>query len=201
MKRSKEKIGIRTTEMSEERVAQKRVQKVIAVLLILSLTACQKAWHGQDGKPGDAYLALTWAEAEPAYIDAGTGAIPPVFYWGEYYYVRPGDYTLYYEGSVWAGMGWAHYAWEVSYEIWVIPGEKGDWYYHGANGPDQFFTIECNPFGPYIGSSYKSGQLTEGIDLVEDSGEEITILKKMEGMEMKVTYRKSKDKKMPAEKL
>lgn len=190
MKRSKEKIGIRTKRMGEEEVAQKKVQKVIAVLIILSLTACEKAWHGQDGQPGDAYLALTWAEAEPSYIDAGTGAIPPVFYWGDYYKARPGSYTMYYEGSVWMGMGWANYAWEVMYEIWEIPGENGDWYYNGANGPDQYFTIECNPFGPYIGSSYKSGELAEGFELIEAAENEISVKKKAEGFEMTITYYK-----------
>ena len=195
MKRRKAKIGTMTEKAGEVRVTRKKVEKLIAVLLILSVTACQKnAWHGSDGMPGDAFLALTWQESEPTYIDAGTGAIPPVFYWGDYYQIRPGDYNLYYEGSVWAGMSWANYAWEVFYEIWEVPGEKGDWYYNGANGPDNYFTIECNPFGPYIGSTYKSGELAEGYELIEESDSTITIKVQKEGQEMIVTYKRVEKK-------
>lgn len=188
MKRSEIKIGIWTEKLSEEEVARKKVQKIVAVLLFLSLTACEKAWHGQDGAPGDAFLALTWQEAEPTYIDAGTGAIPPVFYWGEYYKVRPGIYNLYYEGDIWLGSGWARFAWEITYEIWVMPGERGDWYYNGANGPDNFFTIECNPYGPYVGSTYKQTLIDGQDDEPYGVEDEIVISQKKEGWEMKVTY-------------
>ena len=190
MKRSKEKIGIRTEKMREEAVPQKKVQKVIIVLLILSLTACEKAWHGRDGRPGDAYLALTWYESEPTYIDAGTNAIPPVFYWGDYYKIQPGYYSFYYEGSVWAGMSWAYYGWEVDYEINEIPGEGGDWYYHGADGPDNFFTIECSPYGPYISGAYKSMAISEKYELLEENESMIKVKQKADGVSMVVTYRR-----------
>lgn len=173
---------------SEETVAPAKVRKVIAVLLILSLTACEKAWHGRDGRPGDAFLALTWQEVEPSYLDAGTSAIPPLFIWGEYYKIRPGDYSLYYEGTVWTGMAWARYSWEVFYEIWEVPGESGDWYYNGIDGPDNFFTIGCNPFGPFIGSSYKSTSLSEDYKLISAGDKEIVVTQIKDGMEIRVTY-------------
>ncbi|MCF8367704.1 MAG: hypothetical protein K9G76_01585 [Bacteroidales bacterium] len=190
MKRTKEKIGIRTKEMSEATVPQTNVQKIVFVLLILSLTACEKAWYGSDGRPGDAYLALTWYEAEPEYLDAGTSAIPPVFYWDEYYRIQPGYYNLYYEGSVWAGLGWAYYGWDVDYEIYEIAGERGDWYYNGGDGPDNFFIIECNPYGPYVGSSYKSKALDEKYTLLEEDDSTIKVQVKADGIGMTITYKK-----------
>lgn len=190
MKRSKEKIGIRTKKLNTDIGLQQNVQKVIAVLLFLSLSACEKAWHGHDGRVGDAFIALTWQEEEPSYLDAGTSSIPPVFYWGEYYKIRPGNYSLYYEGSVRLGNAWADYAWEVFYEIWEIPGEKGDWYYNGADGPDNFFTIECNPFGPYVGNSYKNGEVPVGYEIIEECEDELIVKQKKEGLEMIITYKK-----------
>ena len=190
MKRSKEKIGIRTEKMGEEEVTRKKVQKVIAVLLILSLTACEKAWYGSDGRPGHSFVSLTWQIVEPSYIDAGTHAIPPRFYWGDYYQIQPGFYNLYYEGNVWTGQTWANYAWEVTYEIYEVPGERGDWYYHGTDGPDNFFTLECSPYGPYIGSNYKSKEINETYDILEDNDQEITVRQKADGISMKVRYKK-----------
>ncbi len=191
MKRFDKKIGIRIEKKSEEEVARTRIQKVIAVLLILSLTACEKAWYGRDGRPGNAYLSLTWQVDEPDYIDAGTGAIPSVFYWGDYYRINPGYYDLYYEGRVWTGMYWASYAWEVTYEIWENPGERGDWYYNGSNGPDNYFSIECNPYGPYIGSSYKSAEIDPKYTVSETSENLITIIQKGDGVDLKITYTKT----------
>ncbi len=194
MKRFDKKIGKRIAKKSEEEVARTRVQKVIAVLLILSLTACEKAWYGRDGRPGDAYLALTWQVTEPDYIDAGTGAIPRVFYWGDYYRINPGYYDLYYEGSYWTGMYWATYAWDVTYEIWEVSGEKGDWYYNGSDGPDNYFTIECNPYGPYFGGSYKSAEIDKKYEVVEETPNMIVVKQKGEGVEMKITYTKAEPK-------
>ena len=191
MKKSKVKIGVRTEKMGEEKAASKKVQKIIAVLLILSLTACEKAWYGRDGQPGDSYVALTWQTIEPTYLDAGTYAIPTHFYWGEYYLIQPGFYNLYYEGSIWTGQAWARYAWEVTYEIFEVPGERGDWYYNGARGPNNFFTIECSPYGPYVGSSYKSAVIAKGSEILEENEEGIIIKQKGDGVSMKVSYKKT----------
>lgn len=186
MKRFAEKIGIKR----ENAFIKPGVTLVFLASLSLILSSCEKPWHGRDGRTGDAFLALTWQVEPPAWIDAGTGAIPPVFNWGAYYRVMPGYYTLYYEGRVWTGSAMAHYAWEVTYEVWVVAGEPGDWYYNGADGPDNYFTIECSPYGPYIWNSYKSLSTTENTTVVRDTGDEIVILQKGMGMSMKATYRR-----------
>jgi hypothetical protein len=190
MKRFDKKIGIRTKEKGEDEVARKKVQKVIAVLLVLSLAGCQKAWHGRDGRPGDAYLALDWQVSEPVYIDAGTSNIPPVFYWGQNYMMFPGMYNLYYEGRVWTGMSWASYAWEVMYEIYEISGENGGWYYNGQDGPDNYFMIVCSPYGPNIQSTYKNAERERTQEIVLETEEEIVVKQLGDGVEMKITYKK-----------
>ncbi len=195
MKRSDIAIGFR----SEDKVARKQIEKIIAVLLILGFTSCQKAWYGRDGHPGDAFVSFSWQVSEPDYIDVGTGAVPPVFYWGESYKIRPGDYSLYYEGQVWAGSGWANYSWEVMYEIWEVSGEKGDWYYNGFDGPDNYFNIECSPYGPYVSSAYKSSNLSPAYELISESEDEIVVEQKADGMRMKITYQKTERRNRIAE--
>ncbi len=192
MKRSDEKFGKSTESRGEEIVTRKSVKSLSAFILILILASCEKEpWYGNDGRPGDAYIALTWQVEEPTYVDAGTYAIPPVFYYGEYYRINPGYYDLYYEGRTWNGMGWAFYAWEVEYTIRVIDGEPGGWHYNGADGPDNYFTIEMSPYGPYISSDYKSSEISEKYELISDTGDEIVIKQVLEGLEMEVTYHKA----------
>ncbi len=48
----------------------------ILIFALLVLSSCQKEYFGYDGFDGRAYLALSWSEAEPEYIDVGTNAIP-----------------------------------------------------------------------------------------------------------------------------
>lgn len=194
MKRFDTKIGIRTKEKSEDVVARLKVQRVVAVLLILSLAGCQKAWYGQDGRPGDAYLSLNWEDAEPSYIDAGTGDIPPIFYWGQDYKTYPGKYYLYYEGRVWTGMAWGSYAWEVEYRIYEVAGESGGWYYNGQRGPDNYFFISCSPYGPYIESSYKSAEVNSSYEILEESEEEVVVKQTGDGMEIMMTYKRVEPK-------
>ncbi len=194
MKRFDKKIGIRTKKESEENVARKKVKKVIAVLLILSLAGCQKAWYGHDGRPGDAYLSLNWRVSEPEYIDAGTGDIPPVFYWGQNYKTYPGFYNLYYEGRIWTGISWASYAWEVDYKIYEVAGESGGWYHNGQDGPDNYFLIECSPYGPFIESTYKDAEVDLKYEIIEESDKEITVKQTGEGMEIMITYKKVEPK-------
>lgn len=189
MKRLAEKIEKRIEKLGEVKVTRKSVQIIIGILFTFSLTSCEKAWYGRDGRAGDAYLALQWNQSEPTYIDAGTAAIPQIFYWNEFYRINPGYYQLYYEGRIWAGNGFATYAWEVNYEIWEIAGERGDWYYNGSDGPNNYFTIECNPYGPYIDNGYKSS-VEEKWEVLEANENQIIILQKADGLNMKVTYEK-----------
>jgi hypothetical protein len=163
---------------------------IIASLLILFfLTGCEKDWFGHDGRPGDSYLSLVWEVARPDYLDAGTGDIPPVFQWGRFYETCPGHYWLYYEGRVPHGFGYAYYAWEVEYEIWVMAGEPGGYHYNGEDGPDNYFTIECNPYGPYIYNDYKSTALDSKYKLISAGSGEVTVVQEGNGVCMTITYR------------
>ncbi|GAB4325683.1 MAG: hypothetical protein Kow00127_18410 [Bacteroidales bacterium] len=189
MKTTDEKIG-KIKKNSRKGVAKSGAGLIMLLLLMTLFTSCEKAWYGRDGRPGRAFISLNWTESEPWYIDAGTGAIPPRFYWGEYYRISPGTYDLYYEGEVWTGQYWAEYAWSVTYEIWVIPGEKGDWYYNGSDGPDNYFDIELSPWGPYVYNSYKNSKDAGKLEIIEDKGSSVTAVQKGEGMEMRITYRK-----------
>ena len=188
MKRSAEKIEKQIKKSKDVLQARKSFKLIIGILFIIGFYSCQKAWYGRDGRPGNAFIALQWNEAEPSYIDAGTQAIPRIFYWDEFYKINPGVYQIYYEGSVWAGNGWANYYWEVSYEIWEVEGERGDWYYNGEDGPDNYFTIECNPYGPYVSNIYKEAPADTKWDILEESENKIIILQKAEGIQMKVSY-------------
>jgi hypothetical protein len=196
MKRLNEKFGFRTVKLGEERVTRNAVRSLLPVLILFGFASCQKAWYGEDGHPGDAFVALTWQVSEPSYIDAGTAAIPIRFYYGQYYKIYPGYYNLYYEGKVFTGMYWATYAWEVMYEIWEVPGERGGWYHHGANGPDNFFTIEMSPHGPYITDHYKRTDLSARYKLLEESENQISVIQKGDGVNMKVTYTKVKPRRV-----
>ena len=166
----------------------------LAILAVLSLTffltSCYKEPWGRDGRPGKAFLQLTWVEEEPDYIDAGTSAIPEYFYWNEYYLITPGTYNFYYEGEVWTGYGWAFYSWEIDYEIWSNAGEPGGPYYIGRDGADSYFTIECSPYGPYVSEYYKGTDIKKDYELIGDTGDEIIIEKKKEDFTMRVTYKK-----------
>jgi hypothetical protein len=163
----------------------------ILALAVFILSSCYKEpWYGHNGHPGNAFLSLTWVDVKPEYIDAGTGDIPPVFQYGRYYKAFPGYYTLYYEGRFWNGQAHVFYAWEVDYEIWETPGEQGGLYYHGANGPDNYFTIECSPAGPWVyGPGYKNAELSNGYQAVEISEEKIVLEKADTHFGITVTYR------------
>ena len=164
---------------------------IIAIVVITSLNSCVIApWHGDNGRPGNAFVALTWTNAKPEYIDAGSSGIPPVFYWDEYYPAMPGYYTLYYEGSVWNAYAKSFYAWEINYEIWRMEGEDGGLYHHGADGADTYFTLECNPYGPYVYEDINKNQPVD-YEIIQNSGDEITIEKINNGFGIRVTYKKA----------
>lgn len=178
--------------------ARPRIKWLSLLLITLLITSCYtEPWYGRDGRPGYAFLTITWIDAKPDYIDAGTGDIPPVFEYGKYYSAWPGYYTLYYDGSFWNGQAWASYAWEVDYEIWAVNGEPGGPYCNGANGADNYFTVECSPYGPWVyGPGYKSTELPEGYELKESSEDRIVIEKKGPNFGITLIY-----KKVPARKL
>ena len=154
-------------------------------------TSCEEDYYGRDGRPGEAYLSLTWANEVPEYLDVGTGAIPSTFKWGDYYPVYPGFYVMYYEGAVWNGFGRTFYAYEVEYEIWVNDGQQGQPYgIDGLDGANTFLSIECSPYGPFIFSSEKSANITPKYKILKNIDDEIQVLQETDTFSMKITYKR-----------
>lgn len=167
---------------------------LFSISLVFILGSCEMDHHGYNGRPGDAYLSLSWEAAEPDYLDVGTSAIPPIFHWDEYYRAFPGIYLLYYEGSIWNGHRWISYAWEMEYDIWEVQGEHGGYHYDGADGPDSYFTLVCSPYGPYVYDEYvyyKKGidsvDVSEKFENIENTGE---VSKTVKGFGIKIKYNK-----------
>ena len=174
----------------------KAIQLSFHLLLILSIvvlfSSCEDDYYGRDGRSGDAYLSLTWANEMPEYMDAGTGDIPPTFKWGDYYRAYPGYYVMYYEGSVWNGFGWTFYAYEVEYEIWINEGEPGRPYgVDGRDGADTYLTLECSPYGPFIFTMEKSSGTSNKYEILKNTEEEIQVIQKGVSYSIKITYKKS----------
>lgn len=154
----------------------------ILLIILLGLNSCtEDVWIIERPQPSDAYLALTWSEDEPEYIDAGTAAIPEVFYWNDYYHVHPGFYTLYYDGIYNDGYDYVDYAWEVDYEIYTNNGVYSD---------DNYFTVDLNPYGPYVYEDYKSTTANISFKVLEKNESKIVILKEMKEYSLKITYKK-----------
>lgn len=162
----------------------------IVGILLLFLSSCQKTNWGYDGFDGRAFVALSWTDAEPAYIDPGTNAIPSKFYWDQYYRINPGIYTLYYDGVAETSNGWLEYAWEVDYEIWINYGEPGSRFYDGMDGQDNYFVLECNPYGPDIFLDLKSKSLDTKNEIINLTDEPKVVLTENKYFSMKATYRK-----------
>ena len=167
---------------------------ILIIAALFTITSCDDYY---DGRPGRAYLSLTWYDAEPTFIDVGTHEIPETFYWDDYYRIDPGIYLLYYEGEIKIGPNWAYYSWEIEYEIWVNRGEDGiPGEYFGMDGEDTYFTVECSPYGPYIVTEegyYKSSrtkQLPENFELISKTDNEIIIQQTAKTHSIKATYRK-----------
>lgn len=162
----------------------------ISIAALLTLTSCYKEpCRGLDGRPGRAFLAVTWVDGQPDLINSGNSAIPTVFDYGRFYLSYPGLYQFYYEGRIWNGHASAFYAWEMDYEIWIHLGEPGGCGYNGVDGPDNYFTMECSPFGPYLYlGNYKSDSTSARI--IEQSDDSGVMELKGESHTIRMTYRK-----------
>lgn len=183
----------RSLECVRSRKKASRIYKlglIISTAALLIMTSCYKEpIRGLDGRPGNAFLAVTWVDGKPDFINSGNSAIPTVFDYGRFYLSYPGYYTFYYEGRLWNGYASALYAWEIEYEIWIHRGQPGGYGYNGADGPDNFFTMECSPYGPYIYlGTYKSD--STGARIIERSEEAGEMELKGETHTIKMTYRK-----------
>lgn len=163
--------------------------KVLVIMILFSLmyfSSCER--YGSDGYPGKAFLSVNWDVSKPDYLDVGTSDIPAVFEWAAYYRAYPATNTLSYDGKVWKGTYWANYAWQVDYEIYENPGEKGGPNYNGRNGLNSYFDIVCTPYGPDI-TSYDA--LIKPIETTYDVNsvpEKITIIKRDGNYSIKITY-------------
>lgn len=176
-------------------IREKSLHKMLSVIVLLTslfvLSSCEIDIFIEDGHPGDAYIALTWSEDEPDYVDAGTYAIPEIFYWNDYYYIRPGVYVLYYDGMYNDGYGYFDYAWEIEYEIYINPGERGSVSYgDGRDGADNYFSLDCNPYGPYVYLDYKSAPAKQDFSVVDETEDKIVIEKVNTDYTLKATYTK-----------
>jgi len=163
---------------------------IISATALLFLTSCYKEpCRGLDGRPGRAFLAVTWVDDQPDFINSGNSAIPPVFDYGAFYISHTGLYRFYYEGSIWSGHANALYAWEIDYEIWIHLGQPGGYGFNGADGPDNYFTMECSPFGPYLYTgTYKSD--TTQARIIEQTDEGGVMEIEGETHSIRMTYRR-----------
>merc|ERR1711916_249908 len=185
--------AMKTLKLDRERKKQivlTIIRNYCSRLKRLSSGSCNYRWCS-----GRAYLAFTWTEHEPEYFDPGTYAIPDVFYWDEYYRISPGLYTMYYDGAYYDRGNLIEYAWELDYEIYITPGERGTPHYIGRDGVDNYFTLECNPYGPWMYQDFKSSEITPGLKVKEVSEEKIVIEKEMSNYTLKVTYKKVEKRK------
>lgn len=164
---------------------------LVSIILITS-SSCQV---GADGHPGSAYVTFEWEVEKPEFIDCGTTAVPPNFYYGTYYRISPGWYTAYYEGKVWTGTAYGTYAWEMDYEIWVNPGQRGGYGYNGKDGANTYMNFVCTPYGPkvYRHESYmrKAPEIEDYDQLKADIAPSEGVFEyQTEDFSIKVNYRK-----------
>ena len=150
------------------------MKKLLLLLLpLLFLFSCSK----ESVDYGNSYLRLTYYDVEPYYIDTYDSPLSQNFYWGEDYRVPVGNYSLYYEGEYLDNYGYVTYAWEIFYEIFR--------YRDHGHAPDVYFTIECNPEGPYMyEETFKSQQ------------DEYTIEKEKDGYKIILNYKRVKPRKL-----
>ncbi len=168
---------------------------VLAFLLPAVLMLIPSCYKGEYGQPGLAFVAFTWIEDEPSYIEIENEFIPPVFYWDWFYRVDPGIYYIYYEGDHRRGGRINPYAWELEYEVWENPGKKGKHLWQtGPDGPDAYFTIELSPFGPevFYEELYpeKSAKQEDEPGINMNIGEVIILEKQSNNHNLRLTYRK-----------
>ncbi len=168
------------------------VAAILLLAVILLILSCEKGSYGEHGL---AFVAFTWIEDEPEYIEIENEFIPAVFYWDWFYRVDPCIYYIYYEGNHWRGGRTNPYAWELEYEVWENPGKKGKHPWQtGSDGPDAYFTIELSPFGPevFYEELYheKSAVPVEEHEVIINDSEEIIIEKQSNSYNLRLRYKR-----------
>lgn len=189
MKRSDPTPGLQAGNKSYFYTLSGKILLMFAVMLLSG--SCEK---GYDGEPGMAFVSFIWTQDEPDYVENDNEFIPVTFVWDWYYPAAPGLYHTYYEGVHSSGGQLYEYAWELEYEVWENPGTSGRLFEDGENGPDAYFTVECNPYGPdtYYEEAYpeKSASGNESNDTLINNGDEIVIEKSDKNFNMRLTYKK-----------
>lgn len=162
----------------------------VAMLLALScsFSSCEK---GEYGEPGFAFVAFSWVDAEPDYLEIANDFIPAVFYWDWFYRVDPGIYYVYYEGKY----GRNDYAWELEYEVWEKEGKRAEFVWlEPENGPDAYFTVELSPFGPEViyeeVEVEKQGYVDNSDSHPMEVGQEVILEKHHEGYSLRLRYKR-----------
>lgn len=162
----------------------------VAILLTLpfSFSSCEK---GEYGQPGYAFVAFTWVDAEPDYIEIANDFIPAVFYWNWFYRVDPGIYSVYYEGK----HNRRSYAWELEYEVWENEGKRAKYVWvEPTDGPDAYFTIELSPFGPEViyeeVKVEKQGYVDDSESHFLEFGQKVILEMHHEGYNLRLRYQR-----------
>ena len=161
---------------------------MVLLIVAFSFLSCEK---GEYGQPGFAFVAFSWVDAEPDYIEIANDYIPAVFYWDWFYRVDPGIYTVYYEGTHKRNT----YAWELEYEVWENDGKRAEFVWlEPKDGPDAYFTVELSPSGPEViyeeVEVEKQGYIDDSDSHPMKVGQEVILEKHHEGYSLRLRYKR-----------
>ena len=89
------------TSKNRKKIKRSKVYKfsfnvLIIMSLLLVFSSCEDEYYGPDGRSGDAYLSLTWANEIPEYLDA----VPPDPFDGTSMKYRPETKNIYSYGAI-----------------------------------------------------------------------------------------------------
>ncbi|MDR2962896.1 MAG: hypothetical protein LBU90_04580 [Bacteroidales bacterium] len=131
----------------------------MAVIGLQSCVAYYEEPCANDGRDGRAYFKLNWEEQAPLYVDAGN-VVPQNFRYDTYYRTNAGTYTVYYEYEYLRFGRWYIRAFEVDVNVFQYAGERGGFWYVGADGADVYFELVLFPDGyiDYTHSTLRSAE-------------------------------------------
>jgi len=168
--------------MSNMKVIRFIKQRFLIFLVFKILTGCVHVHEppppGPHGHDGRAYFQITYDHVHPySYWDNNpfVPSNPAIDY---FYFTDPGVYEFEYFIN-------RHEYWYGTYEVWINPGEPGGAYGRpGADGPDNYFTLVCNPTGFY-------SELNGGF-IGKNGGDEEIVIEREDGVSnMRITMKKT----------
>lgn len=125
------------------------------LLLVASLTIFSGC--GEDGEPGDAYLAVDWASGTDA---MGVEAISSsTIYRNREYLVGAGTTQFAYSGH----SGYSEWSYYGTITITVREGEEGGLFADGEDGADSYFRLYLGSSGPSF-NRYGKGMPADAVD-------------------------------------